>query len=254
MCSCGQTHHYPHSHPHPHPQNPCSCSQNKCCPVYHVPVPKPNYVLGHVLECPPPCAPNFSYPSPTCVDPVIIVKDVIKPPSYEPIYDITEYFNVQDRLFNILLNQCHKSIVGFFITFVDCYGYPIHLDDTLSTLKVEGVYQYNDPQNPGQTSTYYNVISDTQNKYYYTYYEQQKNGLPYNGCIWTLYTNSCNPLKLSFNLTTSYTGPINIYINLFLKPVEYPCPTLAPVVDECIESDPDECTGHIRWMVSLCCK
>lgn len=222
------------------------CHENKCI------TPTPNYVLGRVLECPPPCAPNFSYPSPSCVDPQPYPHPHPRP-HCEEIYDIIEYFNNSNKTFSILINEHYKHIVGFFLIFVDSYGNPINLDQATSTLKVEGVYQYNDPVNPGQVSTYYNVISDTQTKYYYTYIQQCQNRLPYNGCIWTLYANSCVPLKLSFNLKTDYAGPINIYINLFLKPLAYPSPILAPVVDECIESDPCETTGHIRWVVSRCC-
>ena len=241
MCSCNQ-HSQSESHSH--------C--NECFPIIYAPIPKPNYVLGRVLECPPPCGPNFTYPNPSCVDPVPVEPHF--GPSYcTTIYDMVQYLNIQDKSFSFLLNPYRKNIVGFFITFVDNYGYTIPMDNNSSTLQVEEIYQYYDNQNPGQYNTYYNVVSDTQSKYYYTYIQQNQNGLPYNGCIWTLYLNSCNELKLSFNLSTTNTGPINMFINLFLKPEDYPSPILAPVIEECIEADPNPNIGHIRWMVELPC-
>ena len=252
MCSCNQ-----------------GCNQDKCKPIYCFPEPKPNYVLGYVSPCPPQCGPYYTPPpAPCCGHPAPPCSSHPAPPCCghpappccghppticQETYDIIEYCHVQNRDFNILLNECGKSIVGFFITFVDCRGNPIRFDDTSSTLRVEGIYQYQDKENSGQVATYYNIISDTQSKYYYTYCQQSQNGLPYNNCLWTLYTNTCNPLKLSFHLVTSYTEPIYVYINLFMKPINFPSPVLAPVVDNCIDTDVCDNKGHIRWMVSFCC-
>ena len=238
----------------------CPCNQGcheKKCKGCHNPQ-NQNYMLGYVSPCQPLCLPH-PHPHPqhphhyqhSCSDP--------HPPrpcsknSCEVKYDIIEYFGIKDKKFNILLNDRCKPMVGFFITFVDCHGYPIHLDDTQSTLQVEEIYSYPDHTRAETYSTYYNIISQTQTKYYYTYVEQCKNNLPPASCLWTLNAKTCQPLKLSFNLSTRYEGQINIYINLFFAHEGVPNNILCPVVEDCIESDECESTGHIRWMVSLCC-
>ncbi len=159
------------------------------------------------------------------------------------IYD----FRVCSTTFHVVINCDRRAIEGFILAFVDCYNNPICFDDSTSYMSIETI-ECGDP-----------TLISWNNKYYYTYEEQERNGMPANGALWTYHYPACETLRLSFRICPKYCYPeMRMFINLFYQQNDTYSTTLEPVIADAIRQDQSyKCTktpcapGYVSWMTSL---